>query len=133
MTLYQSIKRWLTPSSDTVVETREFIQSNQAIEDGEYVAFLGDPEVVFLSRVELSPRIRVPVDGPPGVGDLVFDLPEHEDSIFYTFCDAIDADPFFLDDVEGTVVPIRYSGGNPLVMWDQADGVPGPDESIRRV
>lgn len=122
LALWQAFRYNRTDSESNQERAAQAINEFGALEDGEFVATLGEPEVRFGStEFETEPKLFVPVldctyGAPTG---LVFDLPESEDGLFYEFCTSVGGDAETLEGIEGTEVPIRYAGGNTLVMWDQ--------------
>lgn len=114
------------PSGATAVI--EAVHEMGNVTDGVFEATLGEPDIEPNEGLFTSdPKVVIPVEnakyGDPG--SLVFDIPQgayDENAKLWSLLDKFDLALSDIGDLEGSDVPVRYSGGNVVVMWDQLDG-----------
>ena len=116
-----------TPEPEGADAVRRAVDELGDITDQTFEVTLGEPTIEDIGGQFFSdPKVVVPIEEAPvgNPGALVFDVPagreDAEGSQLWAFLSALHVDS--LDDVdlvEGAVVPVRYAGGNPLVLWDQ--------------
>jgi hypothetical protein len=93
----------------------------------ETYGILGEPDLEehggYFSSVL---KVVIPVESATfgDAGSLVFDLPNDEsdgEADLLALLDAFDLTADEVDQLQGRLVPLEYSGGNVVVQWDQMD------------
>jgi hypothetical protein len=104
--------------AQAIIETRR-------PEQKDFYGVLGEPQLDEQGGYFRTVRkVVIPVDGTEfgDAGSLVFDVPEGgdvEDNGLLALLNAFDLSIDAVDQLEGETVPIEYSGGNVVVMWDR--------------
>lgn len=112
-----------TPSGADAV--RRAIHEMGSVGEGMFEATLGEPTIEpNQGSFTSDPKVVIPVENTMygSAGTLVYDIPQgpnHEPSQFLDLLDAYDLDIAELGQLEGEPVPVQYTGGNIIVMWDQ--------------
>jgi len=109
---------------------REAIQEVEDITEGEFTAYLGEPQLIEDGGTHFSrPIIKVPVTDIPYSDDqaLFFEVPGGKDTTFL-FEELLDVFDLVIDEMEsleGEGVPVSFPDGNVKVNWNDVDGVFG--------
>lgn len=113
------------------------INEMRNVSEGVFDAQLGEPDI---ERNEgtfaADPKIVVPIENTKygDGGTLVYDVPAGSDieTQFTHLLDAFGLSLREMGKLEGKTVPVNYSGGNIIVMWDQLEreeGAAGDDDA----
>lgn len=120
-----SIRPSSTDEPTGVEAVRDAITEFGSLTDGTFEATLGEPTIeANRGRFSSDPKIIIPIENIKygDAGTLVFDVPmgrRDTEAQFWTLLQEFGLDFEELEQLEGQTVPIRYSSGNVVVLWDQ--------------
>lgn len=114
---------------------RTAVNELKSLHEQDFTAVLGEPDIEEnVGRFFKDPKIVIPVKESPfnGADQLVFDVPEgrnDERSQFRQLLEVFDIDFENMETLEGSVVPIKFYGGNIAVAWHEMEEAEPPKGS----